>query len=125
MPDLALRLMYFANVLLAGWISITCLFSPRIAASSVFTNAFAYSESFRLVGALWGGIFLLSIVGLFLPRQMSLILLFQLIYKASWLIFAALPAIRQGLDYPKGMANCFVIWVVLLPFVIPWREIFS
>ncbi len=120
-----MKIVYFANVIVAGWISITSLFFPRRAVETVFTNAFVYSESIRLVGALWGAIFLLSTLGLFYPRQMSLVLLFQLIYKSSWLFFAALPALLRNEPYPRGMATFFVIWVVLLPFVIPWRSIFA
>ncbi len=120
-----LRIVFAANVLVAGWISITSLFFPERAVRTVFENAFAYSESIRLVGALWGAIFLLSIVGLFLPERMSLVLLFQLIYKGGWLLFAALPALRAGEAYPKGMATFFVIWVVVLPFVIPWGYLFG
>ncbi len=115
-----IRLVFVANIIVAGWISITSLFFPERAVRTVFEGAFAYSESIRLVGALWGAIFLLSIVGLALPERMSVVLLFQLIYKGSWLLFAALPAIRSGADYPKGMAGFFVAWVVILPFVIPW-----
>jgi len=122
---LLLKLMYAANVLVAGWISITSLFNPQRALITVFENQFAYSESIRLVGALWWAIFLLSILGLFFPRQMALVLLFQLIYKSSWLLFAAMPAILHNQPYPKGMAVFFVIWVVVLPFVIPWRAILS
>ena len=122
---IALKMMYVANILLAGWISISSLFFPARAALTVFENNFAYSEAIRLVGALWWGIFLLSILGLFFPKQMSLILLFQLIYKGSWLIVAAVPAIINQQPYPKGMAVCFLIWVVILPFVIPWRTLFG
>jgi hypothetical protein len=56
---------------------------------------------------------------------MSLVLLFQLIYKFSWLVFAALPAALNNQPYPKGMAITFFVWVVILPFVIPWRMIFG
>lgn len=83
---LLMKLVYAANVLVAGWISITSLFLPKTAQQTVFEGRVAYSEVIRLVGALWGAIFLLSIVGLFLPKQMSLVLLFQLIYKSSWLL---------------------------------------
>lgn len=121
---IAIKLVYAANVLVAGWISIVSLFLPKTAQQVVFSNAFAYSEAIRLVGALWGAIFLLSILGLFYPRQMALVLLFQLIYKFSWLIFAAVPALAQGVPYPKGMALFFVIWVIVLPFVIPWKHLF-
>ncbi len=120
-----LKLIYIANIFVAGWISITSLFFPKLALVSIFENNFEYSESFRLVGALWGGIFILSIVGLFFPIKMSPILLMQLIYKSSWLLIAALPAMLQGNPFPKGMAIFFVIWVVVLPFVIPWQELFS
>lgn len=120
-----MKIVYVANIIVAGWISLTSLFAPQVAERTVFEHAFAYSEAIRLVGALWGAIFLLSIVGLFFPRQMSVVLLFQLIYKSSWLLFAALPALMQQQPYPKGMATFFVIWVVVLPFVIPWRYLFA
>jgi len=78
-----LKIVYLANILVAGWISISSLFFPERAQMTVFENQFEYSEAIRLVGALWGAIFLLSIVGLFFPMKMSLVLLFQLIYKPS------------------------------------------
>ncbi|MEM6395764.1 MAG: hypothetical protein AAF741_05410 [Bacteroidota bacterium] len=117
--------MYFANILVAGWISITCLFFPKTGYHTVFEQAFDYSESFRLVGALWLAIAVLSLIGLFYPKPMSLVLLFQLIYKGSWLVVAALPAIVNSTSYPKGMATFFLVWVIILPLVIPWREIFG
>ena len=116
--------MYAANIIVAGWISISSMFYPKMAQQTVFTNAFAYSEAIRLVGALWFAIFLLSVLGLFYPRQMVLVLVFQLIYKGTWLIIAALPAMINNNPYPKGMAIFFLIWVAILPFVIPWGEIF-
>ena len=122
---IALKIIYVTNILVAGWISITSLFSPKTAQLTVFENQFVYSESIRLVGALWFAIFILSILGLFFPEKMSLVLVFQLIYKSSWLLFAALPAIMNHQPYPKGMAIFFVIWVIVLPFVIPWKNIFS
>lgn len=124
-PLLLMKVIYVGNVFVAGWISITSLFMPRTAQATVFSNDFAYSEAIRLVGALWGAIFVLSILGLFFPRQMSLVLLFQLIYKLSWLLFAALPALLNNQPYPKGMAVFFIIWVLILPFVIPWSTLFG
>jgi hypothetical protein len=121
----ALKIIYFANIIVAGWISISSLFYPKTAQTTVFEQNFAYSEAIRLVGALWFAIFILSILGLFYPEKMSLVLLFQLIYKSSWLIFAALPAMQNNQPYPKGMAIFFIVWVVVLPFVIPWKTIFG
>lgn len=120
---IGLKLMYAANIIVAGWISITSLFFPKIAVTTVFENSFAYSEAIRLIGALWGAIFILSVIGLFYPQKMSLVLLFQLIYKSSWLVFAALPAVMNNQSYPKGMAIFFAIWVLILPFVIPWKSV--
>ena len=117
-----MKLMYIANIIVAGAISVTSLFYPRMAQKTVFTNAFEYSEAIRLVGALWFAIFLLSIMGLFYPKQMSLVFVFQLIYKSSWLLFAAVPAILNDQIYPKSMAVFFLIWVLILPFIIPWKE---
>lgn len=117
--------MYIGNVLVAGWISISCLFFPEKAQVTVFEGNFAYSEAIRLVGALWGAIFILSGLGIFFPEKMRWIFLFQLIYKSSWLLFAALPALRNGEAFPRGMATFFVVWVAILPFVVPWKEFFS
>jgi hypothetical protein len=119
-----LKLIYIANIIVAGWISITGLFFPSKAQATIFSNDFAYSEAIRLVGALWGAIFVLSVLGLFYPKTMSLVLLFQFIYKSAWLLFAALPALINRQPFPKGMAIFFIIWILVLPFVIPWKEIF-
>jgi len=118
-------LMYIGNIMVAGWISISSLFFPKAAQMTVFEGHFAYSESIRLVGALWGGIFILSILGLFFPDQMRLVFLFQLIYKSAWLLVAAFPAYLGGHPFPRSMALFFIIWVGLLPFVISWKTIFS
>lgn len=120
-----MKVMYLANIIVAGWISISSLFFPKIAKQTVFANAVEYSEAIRLVGALWFAIFILSILGLFYPKQMSLVFVFQLIYKSSWLIIVALPAMWNNNPYPKSMSIFFLIWVIILPFVIPWKELMN
>lgn len=120
-----LKAMYIANIIVAGWISVTSLFFPKAAHATVFTNGFSYSEAIRLVGALWGAIFILSFLGLWVPQKMQVVLLFQLIYKLSWLLVAALPAAFHQQQYPKTMAVFFIIWVCVLPFVIDWKYLFS
>ena len=120
-----MKIMYFANVIVAGAISITSLFYPKTAQKTVFTDAFEYSESIRLIGALWFAIFLLSLAGLWHPKQMSLVFVFQLIYKSSWLLFAAIPAMMNAHPYPKAMASFFLVWVIVLPFIIPWKEMLN
>lgn len=122
---IVMKIMYLANIVVAGAISITSLFYPKVAQRTVFTKAFEYSEAIRLVGALWLAIFVLSIIGLSYPKQMSLVFFFQLIYKSSWILFVALPAILNNQPYPKSMAIFFVVWVVILPFVIPWKNLMN
>jgi len=120
-----IKIIYIANILVAGWISFNCLLSPKSATAIVFTNDFQYSEAIRLVGALWFAIFALSVLGLFFPQKMALVLVFQLIYKSTWLLVAAIPAMINNQSYPKSMAAFFLVWVLILPFVIPWKSVFS
>ncbi len=102
-----MKLFYFLNVLVAGWISITSLWFPESAHSSVFEECFVYSETIRLVSALWFAIFILSLLGIFFPQKMCVVLLFQLIYKGSWLLFSALPAALSNQMHPRGMTIFF------------------
>jgi hypothetical protein len=117
-----LKIIYIANIIVAGWISITSLLSPKKAALTVFQNAYESTEVIRLVGCLWLAITVLSALGLWRPISFSPILLVQLIYKGTWLLVVALPAIRNNQAYPSGMAAFFLAWVLVLPFVIPWSE---
>jgi hypothetical protein len=119
---LALKIIYVANIIVAGWISISSLFYPKTASATVFQNAYQPTEMIRLVGCLWLSIAILSVLGLWRPLSFSPILLVQLIYKGTWLLVVALPAIRNNQPYPSGMAVFFLVWVIILPFVIPWSE---
>jgi hypothetical protein len=119
---IAIKLVYVANIIVAGWISITSVFNPQKSATTVFQNAYQPTEVIRLVGCLWLAIFILSILGLWRPISFSPVFLVQLIYKGTWLLMVALPAIRNNQPYPSGMAMFFLIWVLVLPFVIPLSE---
>lgn len=119
---IAIKIIYIANIIVAGWISVTSISSPSKSALTVFQNAYQPTEVMRLVGCLWLAIAILSILGLWRPISFSPILLVQLIYKGTWLVVVALPAIRNNQPYPTGMALFFLIWVLVLPFVIPWTE---
>lgn len=117
-----IRIVYVLNIIVAGQISLTALWSAEQSAVSTFQNAYAPNEVMRLVGCLWLGIALISVLGLWKPLAFSPILLLQLIYKGTWLIVVAYPAIQNQQPYPKGMAAFFLIWVLILPFVIPWKH---
>ena len=117
---IALKIIYIANIIVAGWISITSIFSPNKSALTVFQNAYQPTEVTRLVGCLWLAIAVLSVLGLWRPISFSPILLVQLIYKGTWLVIVALPAIKNDQPYPSGLATFFLVWVLVLPFIIPW-----
>lgn len=116
--------MYIANMIVAGWIGVTSVSSPRYAAMYIFSNVYQQTEVIRLVGALWLSIAILSALGLARPFVFSPILLVQLIYKSTWLLTVALPAFRKQEPFPVAMTWFFIVWVVILPFVIPWRSWF-
>jgi hypothetical protein len=118
----ALKIVYIANIIVAGWISITSMTSPPKAAETVFQKAYQPTAVMKLVGCLWLAIAVLSILGLWRPISFSPILLVQLIYKGTWLLIVAFPAFKNNQPYPTGMALFFLIWVLVLPFVIPWNE---
>lgn len=87
----------------------------------------AQSDAFRLVGALWLGIALLSLIGIFKPILMTPVLLLQLWYKGTWLIAAIIQALvdKSFAGVPPQMAVFFAVWIVVLPFAIPWGHFFS
>ena len=115
-----IKLVYIANIIVAGYIGITSLFLPQLSSATIFQNAYQTTDVIRLVGCLWLAIAILSVLGLWRPLTFSPVLLLQLIYKGSWLLVVAIPAIKNSQTYPSGMATFFLIWVLVLPFVIPW-----
>lgn len=117
---IAIKLVYIANIIVAGWIGFTSLFFPKVAATTIFSNAYPATETIKLVGCLWLAIAVLSALGLWRPMAFSPVLLLQFIYKSCWLLVVALPAIKNNQPYPSGMAAFFLVWVLALPFVIPW-----
>ncbi|HOY12919.1 MAG TPA: hypothetical protein PLY70_07245 [Saprospiraceae bacterium] len=116
----AIKIVYIANIIVAGYIGITSMFFPKIASNNIFQNAYQTSDIIKLVGCLWMAIAIISVIGLWRPMTFSPVLLLQLIYKASWLGVVAIPAIKNHQSYLSGMAVFFLIWVLILPFVIPW-----
>ncbi|MCC7318243.1 MAG: hypothetical protein IT219_06885 [Bacteroidales bacterium] len=118
----AIKLVYLANIVVAGWIGTTSLFFPKTATSAIFQNAYPTTDLMKLVGCLWLAIAILSVLGLWKPMTFSPVLLLQLIYKGAWLLVVAYPAIKNNQPYPTGMAMFFIVWVLVLPFVIPWGE---
>jgi len=122
---LALQLVYAANVLVAGWIGLLSLLAPATAARTVFQGSYPPTDAIRLVGCLWLAIAVLSALGLVWPQPFAAVLVLQLVYKGTWLLAVAWPAQRAGRSYPVGMAVFFVVWVVVLPLLIPWPALLA
>lgn len=125
-PLILLRSIYIANIILAGTVGWMSLFDPSRASITVFSGTTEPNIPMRIVGSFWLTIALLSGVGLFSPVRFSVVLLVQLIYKSLWLLAVAVPAIlaERTDSIPIGMAIFFTIWVIILPFVIPFRALF-
>jgi len=122
---IGLRILYVLNIIVAGQIAVSSIYNPKNAAMTIFGGAYQSTEVIRLVGCLWLAIALLSLFGLWRPMTFAPVLLLQLIYKGTWLLVVALPALQSNSPFPRAMALFFVIWVLVLPFLIPWSEWFG
>ncbi|MEL6611058.1 MAG: hypothetical protein AAFQ53_03095 [Bacteroidota bacterium] len=123
--DLGMRAVFAANVVVAGIVGFSSLFTPARATQTVFEGTASPGAAMGVTGAFWVTVALLSSAGLVWPTRMAPVLLVQLCYKALWLAFFAAPAWQAGRPVPSGIASFFAIWVVVLPFVIPWRALFG
>lgn len=75
-----------------------------------------------MLAAFWA----LSILGLRYPLQMLPVLLWELLWKLTWLIAVAFPLWSAGKMDQSTSAMAFgILWVVIIPFVIPWRHVFA
>ena len=122
---LALKVIYLANIIVAGWVGITSLFFPKTAVRSIFAALYPESDAIRLIGCLWLSIAILSVFGLWKPVQFSPVLILQFLYKGGWLLIVALPAVLNSKPYPKELAVFFIIWVLILPVFVPWKQLLS
>ena len=121
----SLYLIYGANVMVISWLSFYTLVKPQAAVEVIFSSTFSDVNSIRLIGFLWTAIGILSFLGMMFPLAMSPVLLLQLIYKSMWFVLEAIPKAFRSERYPKAMAMFFVMWVIVLPWIIPWGHIFG
>ncbi len=68
----------------------------------------------------------LCVLGLRYPLQMLPVLLWEVAWKTVWLVVVALPIWTSGRmdDATMNMVTAN-LWVVVFPFVIPWRFVFA
>lgn len=119
-----MRIVYGCNFLCAGWIAFSALFWPVQAVTTVFSDGITYSNVVPLVGCLWMAIWVLSTLGLVWPMTYYTVFLFQLVYKFLYLVAVVIPALARSQPFPMGVACFFLVWVLVLPFVIPWGLLF-
>lgn len=77
------------------------------------------------VRSLLGAVSLLSFLGLRYPLKMLPILLFELLWKAIWIVSFGIPLWRKGMltgDFAETMFSCLAT-VIIIPF-IPWDYIY-
>ena len=75
-----------------------------------------------VIPSLLAGMCLVDLLGIRYPRRMLPMLLFELAWKATWILFYGLPQWRSGLT-PSTFAGDFqaiAAGVILMPIVIPW-----
>ena len=74
---------------------------------------------------MWAGYSVLSIFGVFQPLKWLPFVLFELVYKLTWLIAVAYPLWKAHALWgtPAGeIANAF-LWFPLALFAVPWRYV--
>ena len=79
----------------------------------------------KVIGAFWIAIGVVSLMGIFSPIKFSAILIVQIIYKGLYLIVEVVPKLIKKEPVPIGMAAFFLVWVILLPLIVPWRYLFA
>ena len=122
-----MRIVYATNVVVAGVVGSLSLFDPQVAFRTVFEGTIEPSLDTRILGALWLTIAVVSAFGMIRPLPFSPVLLIQLLYKGGWLLAVAVPLLFAGRPdaLPASMSIFFAVWVLVLPFVIPWRYLFA
>lgn len=76
---------------------------------------------------MWAGYSLLSILGVFRPLKMLPIVLFEIVYKITWLAAVAWPLWSAGQLWGSPadpIARAF-LWVPLAIVATPWRYVFD
>ncbi len=122
-----LKAMYLAAIFGAGVAGAVSLFAPGLAGKYVFGGDAQVEVYLRIVGAIWLAIGLIAIAGLLDPMRYLPILLLQLVYKSTWLICAAYPALLHGRMTTglTGLTVLFTVWVIALLAFVPFRALLS
>lgn len=96
-------------------------------ATGTWSHIFNYQGTWNATNAsawcMWASYSLISIIGIIRPLKMLPIVLFEIIYKITWLVVVAYPLWRTGEltgSIVEGMANDY-LWVLLPVIAMPWK----
>jgi len=99
--------------------------------SMIWPGVIHHTEAWALrngdTASLLAGVSVLAVLGIRYPLQMLPLLLFELVWKAIWLLAIALPLWRAGpvdADTWESIKACG-FGVVLMPIVIPWPYVLA
>ena len=85
----------------------------------VFQGTLAESDGLRtLVGAVWCSVMFCSVLGLWRPKFMVPLLIFQVLYKAVWLGVYVVPRAQKGEAFPTQLTVIFGVMVLVYPCVL-------
>lgn len=107
-----------ATYLLALGIGLGVMILPELIGHAPMSRGVIPS----VLGAVW----LLALVGVRYPLQMLPLLMFEFVWKATWLLVYGLPQWYAGHVPPTFAEDFFAITfgVILMPIVIPWGYIY-
>ncbi|XBQ15244.1 MAG: hypothetical protein ABL308_09770 [Oceanicaulis sp.] len=123
----SLRILYLAAVIGAGGAGAVTLFAPKLADQRLFFGAMKIDAYTRMIGAFWLGLGVVAAIGLVHPREMTAVLLVQMIYKAIWLAAGAAPALISG-KRDTGLlllTVLYIVWALGILLLFPFAAVFG
>ncbi|MEO8515283.1 MAG: hypothetical protein ABI426_00995 [Flavobacterium sp.] len=95
--------------------------------NTILTHKGTWDNSRAAAWCMWGSYSAISFIGMLRPLKMLPIVLFEIVYKVSWLCIVAYPLwVKNELSGSpaEGMTRVF-IWVVFPIIAMPWRYFFK
>ena len=123
----SLRILYLATVIGVGGAGLVVLFAPKLADQRLFFGAVTIDAYTRIIGAFWLGLGAIAAVGLVYPREMTAVLLVQMVYKAIWLAAGAGPALISG-KRDTGLlllTVLYILWALGILLLFPFAGVFA
>lgn len=120
-----LKIMYVFNIVIAGGVGLCILVIPN-QMKSIFPFS-GDSITYSIMGSIFFVFGIFGVLGLLSPLKYVVILLFQLIYMAIWLLAAALPLLIMG-KFPARHTPTAVLFILAIIgdlIAIPFKQIFS